>query len=469
MKTSIIWLRRNLRLDDNKVIAKALEVSEQIFFTFVFDSNILSHFPSKEDRRLSFIVAALELIDIELKKHGSGLIILYGDPENKIPELSAKLGVTHVFADEDFEPSSIKRDANIASILAKSGVKLQLVLDHLLIHPSKVAKADGSAYKVFTPYMRAYRSYISISDYCEYKYSFDGKLGKLGQEAFSKEKILEKAGYIYKEDDIWIPRNVLQVYDIFVKNKLHNYHNTRNNLAIRGSSKLSPYLRFGLISIRKCFKEALSIELNETWVNELIWREFYAYIMYHFPSSIENEFQEKYIGRIEWNNDPKIFEAFCAGKTGFPVVDAAVRQLVTTGWMHNRARMIVASFFTKNLFIDWRLGEKFFGQYLMDYDLASNVGGWQWSASTGTDAQPYFRVFNPMNQARDHDQEGEYIKTYVPELKSVPVPDIFDGSIIFSKYRIKDYPKPIVDYKESREYAISYFKNIDVIPAKAGI
>lgn len=461
MTNSIIWLRRVLRLDDNKVIKTALEKSNKVLFCFVFDSKILKYFPNKDDRRLSFIVEHLALINEELEKYGSSLTILYGDPAEEIPKLAQENQTTSVYVDDDFEPHSIVRDNKIESKLKEQGASFVRVLDHLVIHPKEILKSDHTPYKVFTPFMKAYREKLNDVDLAPIIYDFSARLIATTKINFNKEEILKKAGYNYKIDDLWHPEKVALSLSNFLDHKIGDYHLSRNMLSIKGSSKLSPYLRFGALSVRRLFREALELESHPSYVNELIWREFYAYIMYHFPCSVESEFQQKYIGKINWEYSEPAYQAFCLARTGFPVVDAAVSELLQTGWMHNRARMIVASFFTKNLFMDWRLGEKFFAQYLMDYDLASNVGGWQWTASTGTDAQPYFRVFNPIKQSETFDPDAIYIKYYLPILTRVDNKDIHDGEIIKSKYKISDYPAPIVDYKSTRAKAIEAFRSVD--------
>jgi deoxyribodipyrimidine photo-lyase len=458
MTCSIVWIRRIMRLEDNMIIEKALQESEKLVFVFVFDSLVLKNFKNPEDRRLSFITKTLESIDSKLAKIGAKIHILYGDPIEEIPVFAKKYNAKKIFTEKDFEPYALSRDKKISDSL--QGIcEVELILDHLLLDPSLILKDDGTAFKVFTPFMKAFRNKINNQILQNLEYSLENRVLREENSSFDLATILQKAGYNYIEDKIWKPEEVDEKYTSFLKNSLSIYHDARNNLYPSKTSKISPYLRFGQLSIRRAFRDAMEIENHPNFVNELIWREFYAYIMYHFPYSIEQEFQLKYRNKIDWKYNEINWQAFCAGKTGFPVVDAAIRQLLQTGWMHNRARMIVASFLTKNLFFDWRLGEKFFAEYLMDYELSSNVGGWQWTASTGTDAQPYFRVFNPISQAEKFDPTGEYIRKYVPELSLVKVPDIYDGEIIAKNYNTT-YPKPIVDYKSSREFAISNFKEI---------
>lgn len=486
---SIIWLRRSLRLDDNKVIEKATASGLQLVFVFVFDSLILKRFKNKQDRRLSFIISSLEIINNQLEEYGAKLFILYGDSREVIPNFAEKINATKIYTELDFEPLSIQRDEFIKEKLKENCDFIQ-ALDHLLIHPSDISKNDGSPFKVFTPFMKIFRNSIS-SDHLKYcSYNIKNKIAPfkeiveliyrdLNNSANSinikedknfikinifngdnKKDLLKIAGYEYYEDELWQPKDAKRnMYD-FIDSKLSTYHTNRNKLDIAGTSSISPFLRFGNISIRELFSLSIDNEVNPNYTNELIWREFYTYIIYYFPETINTEFQHKYRNNIKWKFDEKKWELFKQGNTGFPVVDAAVRQLVNTGWMHNRARMIVANFLTKNLFFDWRLGEDFFANYLMDYDLASNVGGWQWSASTGTDAAPYFRIFNPTLQGQRFDTSGDYVRKFVPELKEIPTSDIHNGEVIAEKYKISNYNAPIVDYKFTRDRAISYFKNM---------
>ncbi len=458
-KRSLIWLRRSLRIQENKVIEAALKNSEQVQICFIFDSSILSHFPNQKDRRLSFIANHIEWMNEELSPHNASVSILYGNADEEMLGFVQANQIDHVYCDMDFEPSSISRDKKIEESLGAINVGLTAILDHLLIHPTTIKKQDNTPYRVFTPFMKHFRSMLNNISIEDIKYTLDNKFIPSNHN-IHKTQMLERAGYTYVEDSIWHPSKADFTLEKFIQEKLNQYHLNRNLLFGDHTSTISPYLRFGALSIRKCFRNALLSEIHPSYVNELIWREFYAYIMFCFPDTIKFEFQEKYREKINWQYDEKLLMKFMNGNTGYPVVDAAIRQLLTTGWMHNRARMIVASFFTKNLFFNWRIGEEFFGQYLMDYDLASNVGGWQWTASTGTDAQPYFRVFNPVNQGRDFDKTGEYIKTFIPELRSVEVSDIHDPEILKVKYPGLQYPYPIVDYKKSREYAIHTFKEI---------
>lgn len=469
-KLNIVWLRRALRLEDNKVLFEALKYNLPVQIIFIFDSKILSRFSNKQDRRLSFIANSLVEIDKQLQKFGGSLKIFYGNSYEIITSLAREEMVADIFTEIDYESENYLRDQNISKQL---GAKFHQILDHLLINPEVILKNDGESYKVFTPYMNAVRKYINDNPIEIYKYDIAGRLkdlnlsdfkyGRLLESLLTAPYILKEIGYEYIEDDLWHPLKANDQLDIFLNEYLANYDTKRNFLAENGTSKISPYLRFGILSIRNCFYQSQSFYSNGAyiWQNELLWREFYAYIMCHFPDSITQEFQIKYRGTLTWNNDAIKLNAFKEGKTGFPIIDAAMRQMKVEGWMHNRARMIVASFLTKNLFMDWRIGEEIFAQHLMDYELSSNVGGWQWTASVGTDAQPYFRVFNPISQGEKFDTQGLYIKKYVPELAGIPAKIIHDPEKL-SKSGLKplNYPDPIIDLKLTRQKAIEAFKYI---------
>ncbi len=453
-KTSIIWLRRNLRLEDNLVISAALKKGHPLQFIFIFDPDILSRFTNPDDSRLSFIASALEGINAKLKTFGGNLLIFHDKPQNVIPKIAKEFTAENIFADEDFESQNIKRDLEVEANL--EGTKLHLICDHLLLHPSKTVKSDGTAFKVFTPFMRSFKAAIEPYHFMESKYDLEGKIAPLKTHT-DAGKILTQIGYNYNENKLWQVSDAKGRLDNFIKNKITHYATSRDFMDQDGTSAISPFLRFGIISIRQCYRKAWAEGNSTTWINELIWREFYASILYHFPDTINREFQTKYIN-FPWKKDADSLEKFTNAQTGFPIIDAAIKQLLTTGWMHNRARMIVASFFTKNLLLDWRLGEEFFAQHLMDYDLASNVGGWQWAASCGTDAQPYFRIFNPLLQSEKFDPEGRFIKKYLPELSTVSTKDIHDGAKIAANYSL-NYPRPMIDYPLSREMALKAFKD----------
>jgi deoxyribodipyrimidine photo-lyase len=442
---SLLWFRRDLRLEDNFSLFMALQSSSKIQPIFVFDENILARFKNPNDRRISFILDGLKYLNQQLLNKKSELLVFYGKPEVLIPRISQALRVKQVFAGKDYEPYGLSRDGLIAK-----QVDLQVYNDHFIIAPEKLLKDDKTPYKVFTPYLKKWLSLIGPLDYAEYTADDTERYANINEikNLLAKDNIvpinLEHGvpGYSYIQLKDWSLTNLESRFNNFIKTKLSNYTNDRNFLDIDGTSCISPFIRFGQISIRKCYREALKIKGSEQWVNELAWRDFYAMLLYHYPEIVSLEMQAQY-RNIKWSQDKELFAKFTAGETGYPIIDAAIRQLLSSGWMHNRARMIVASFMTKNLWLDWRLGEEFFAQHLMDYELSSNIGGWQWSASVGADAQPYFRIFNPALQAKRFDPSGNYVRKYL-------------GSPLFSG---KDYPA-IVNYEESRKKAIENFKKL---------
>lgn len=470
--TTLVWFRRDLRLHDHTALATALVGEGAVQPLFIFDPEILARFGNKDDRRLSFIAAALADLHTTLKKRGGGLLVLYGKPREIMPKLVGALDARQIVSAEDFEPATIARDAAVKKALPP-GVRFVQVLDHLLQHPKTMRKDDGAPYKVFTPYYKKWRASLhayalgecAVND--EARYADIGDSRQAAQQAglqvldphHGATALLAPVGYRYREDKSWGVTDAQDRLENFIKHHVRLYPTARDFIGKVGTSRLSPYLRHGLISIRECARAALEAGGGETWIKELGWREFYTSILYHFPQVLEHEFVETYRhGAIPWRHDRQLIEAFTSGRTGYPVVDAAIRELLTTGWMHNRARMIVASFATKHLLLDWRIGEEFFAQYLMDYELASNNGGWQWSASTGTDAQPYFRVFNPVLQSKKFDSKGAYIRQYLPELAGLDTKDIH--APWESLLKPQDYPAPIVDHAAARARAITVFKNV---------
>lgn len=468
---SLVWLRRDLRLHDHAALAEALKGEGRIQPVFVFDSGILERFSSKKDRRITFISSALWKMHTDLTEKNSGLLVVYGRAAVIVPILAKALRAKQLVCSEDFEPETRRRDAVVREALEKEGIAFTTVLDHLVFSPRDVRKADGTPYLIFTPYSKAWRAKLGRQRIEERK----AKLGADRLAEFSMaakaasdagltvidmergaEGIVRQVGYEYNPHPLWSAGDGAERLRGFIGRSINNYASSRDLVAEEGTSMLSPYLRHGLVSIREALRLAVEQEKAGAWINELIWREFYAMILYYFPESAQKEWQKKY-RELHWVENSEQWKAFAEGRTGFPIVDAAMRQLLETGWMHNRARMIVASFLTKDLHLDWRLGEEHFAQWLMDYELASNVGGWQWAASTGTDAVPYFRVFNPLAQSKKFDPAGEYIRRWVPELRHVKGEDIHQPSPLV---RLKDYPAPIVDHGRERLRALEMYKTV---------
>jgi deoxyribodipyrimidine photo-lyase len=470
MNLSLVWLRRDLRLSDHVPLALALAEPQPVQPVFVFDTEILARFANKRDRRVNFLARTLIDLHQTLKIRGGGMLVLHGAAKVAIPKLAVALKASAIYSAEDFEAATRARDGAVQRAIAPATRFVQAV-DHLLRAPTQILKDDGTTFKVFTPYYKRWLASLSDADSAEAvvkdagRYADFANITRQAEAAGLKrldldlglEAVLAAMGYEAVADELWPVAGIPARLSTFTKQKLTAYPVARDMMADAGTSRLSPYLRFGLISIRACLRAAQAAGGGEKWISELAWREFYAMILYHFPHTATQEFQEQYRGSIPWNGTGAAWDAFCVGKTGFPIVDAALRELLTTGWMHNRARMIVASFLTKDLLIDWRLGEEFFAQHLMDYEMASNVGGWQWAASTGTDAAPYFRVFNPLLQSKKFDGAGEYIRRYVPELAGLKDDEIHEPAAL-GLLRPASYPAPIVDHAAAKDRVIAAFK-----------
>jgi deoxyribodipyrimidine photo-lyase len=469
-------MRRDLRLHDNATLSAALKAGAPVQPVFVFDTDVLARFTNKKDRRLTFLMVTLQHLHAALQQRGGGLLVVHGSATQLIPQLAKLLGSPAVFAGEDHEPATRERDVKAAAILKEQGSELVLTADQFLLHPGdkSLLSKSGTAFKVFTPFKRNWQKVLPRDAFAEYEVQGNGcytdyahTTGVMRQAGISflnlSDKLANLLGQIgYEQADIsaWDPARAHQCLKNFASQGMKNYRERRNLPGDEGgTSRLSPYLRFGLLSSRECARVAVEVEqgIDGSWMNELIWREFYMMILFHFPETATQEFIPKYRG-LKWRNDEQEFQRWCEGKTGFPIIDAAMRQLLEIGWMHNRMRMVVASFLTKNLLIDWRWGEEYFAQHLMDYDLASNVGGWQWSASTGTDAQPYFRVFNPVSQGQTYDPESAYIRRYVPEVANLNDKEIHEPWN--SSSPPAGYPATMVDLKQTRAEAIAQFKRL---------
>ncbi len=421
--TTIFWFRRDLRLDDNAGLYHALKENKNVLPLFIFDSEILGLLDNPADARVEFIHATLQSIKSELESKGSSLLILYGNPV----EIFKKINPKAVYTNHDYEPYARKRDDEIQKILTSKNIPFTTYKDQVIFEKGEVVKADGTPYTVFTPYSKKWKAALS-------SYSLKSYPVKDYVNNFVKTKPLyfpSLSELNFKPSGIHFPERVIY------KSIVEKYHVNRNYPGIESTSRLSVHLRFGTVSIRKVVHFAKKI--NETWLNELIWRDFYHMILWHFPQVETNAFKPVY-DRIVWHNNEDEFAAWCKGQTGYPIVDAGMRELNTTGFMHNRVRMIVASFLTKHLLIDWRWGEAYFAKKLLDFDLAANNGGWQWAAGSGCDAAPYFRVFNPYIQTKKFDSDFIYIKKWVPEFES------------------KEYPTPIVDHAFARERVLSAYK-----------
>jgi deoxyribodipyrimidine photo-lyase len=425
---NIFWFRRDLRLEDNAGLYHALKSGLQVLPVFIFDREILDKLADKDDARVTFIHQALTELNKNLRNYGSSLLTKYNSPLIAFEQILNEFNVSEVFCNDDYEPYARKRDDEIAGLLKNHGIKFNSCKDHVIFEKDEILKDDGRPYTVFSPYKRKWLEKLAaefhFKAYPVLKYS-----GAFFQFPYSEIISLNEMGF--QENSIVLPGKVYQSI-------LANYADLRDYPAIAGTSQIGIHLRFGTLSIRELASEASS--QSQVWLSELIWRDFYSMILWHFPYSATQSFKKEF-DAIKWRNNEQEFEAWCEGKTGYPIVDAGMRQLKATGWMHNRVRMIVASFLCKHLLIDWRWGEAYFARKLLDYDMASNVGGWQWAAGTGNDAAPYFRVFSPDLQTKKFDPEGKYIKKWIPE---------FDDPF--------KYPQPIVEHKAARNRAILAFQ-----------
>ena len=423
---NIFWFRRDLRLEDNVGLFHALNSGKSVLPIFIFDETILDQL-SDDDSRVTFIHDQLEKIQISLKAVGKSLAVFHGKPIEIFSKLLSEIEVDIVFTNHDYEPYARKRDLELHQLLKSKSVAFKTSKDHLIFEKSEVVKDDGTPYVVYTPYSNKWKNNFNKSMLIHYK--SDELLDCISNHIYPF-LTLERIGF---------RRSQIKISDYDISSGLiDNYEATRNFPAVNKTSYLGIYLRFGAVSIRRMVSKALESS-NETFLKELIWREFFMQILWHFPHTANASFRSKY-DSIAWDNNEVLFQKWCEGKTGYPFVDAGMRELNATGHMHNRVRMIVASFLCKHLLIDWRWGETYFATKLLDYEQSSNVGNWQWAAGSGVDAAPYFRIFNPSEQIKKFDKNLVYIKKWIPELET------------------EDYPKPIVDHKEAREKCLKTYK-----------
>ena len=474
MPSALVWFRRDLRSFDHAALHHALRFAERVHCAFVFDTAILDVLPLRRDRRVEFIHASVAELDVALEAmarvagvQGAGLIVRRGHAEDEIPRLARELGVDKVFANRDYEPDAIVRDSRVAQALAGEGIGYEDFKDQVIFERDEVLTQAGKPFSVFTPYKNAWLKAVDaaqlkswpVEEYAAHLApkpvgeSLPG-LADIGFEPTNLGELQMPVGMSGGK----------RLFEDFAA-RIGRYKRARDFPAVKGVSYLSTHLRFGTVSIRQLAAHARAHggEGAETWLSELIWRDFYHQILWHHPQVVERAFRPEY-DAVKWDDAPALFAAWCEARTGYPIVDAAMRQLNQTGWMHNRLRMIVASFLTKDLGIDWRLGERYFATHLNDYDLAANNGGWQWAASTGCDAQPYVRIVNPVTQSEKFDPEGRFIRRYLPELARVPDKFIHApwtmGSIDQTACRTKigvDYPGPVVDHAMARERTLLRF------------
>ena len=425
-KISIFWFRRDLRLKDNHGLYQALESEKKVLPIFIFDEDILDLLENKSDKRVDFIVQGLQTLNSFLKSKNKGIKIFKGKPLEIYKKLTENYEIEAVYSNEDYEPYAIKRDQEIADFLASKNIAFHQFKDQVIFHKDEIVKADKKPYTVYTPYSKLWLNEFQKIDL--QGFPSEKKLDNLLDIPF-EELTIEDIGFQKTDLAFEVPEADLHI--------IKTYEETRNFPAVKGTTQLGVHLRFGTISVRKLAK--IAKENNLTFLKELIWREFFMQILYHFPKVVNHSFKSKY-DAIPWENNPEFLEKWKAGKTGFPIVDAGMRELNATGFMHNRVRMITASFLIKHLLTDWRIGEAYFAEKLMDYDLSANNGNWQWCASSGCDAAPYFRIFNPDEQQKKFDPDFKYIKKWIPE------------------FGTKYYPKPIVEHKKAREKVLKVYK-----------
>lgn len=426
-RLALFWARRDLRLHDNAGLYAALSSGLPVVPVFIFDEEILSGLQDKNDKRMSFIYAALLHMQTKIAEAGSTLDIRYGKPADVFKELLQDYRPAAVYTNRDYEPYAVQRDEAIRRLLTEHGTTFHAVKDQVIFEKSEVVKGDGLPYSVYTPYCKRWKATLTKEDLKAHP--SERHLDKFYKQKPLEVPSLERMGFVFDKSVSAIP----SVDKIIIR----HYHKTRDTPSVRGTTHLGIHLRFGTGSIRRLVATAL--ELNETFLGELIWREFFMQMLWHQPRLV-NEACKKEYDNINWRNNEEEFDRWCKGKTGYPIVDAGMRELNQTGFMHNRVRMIAASFLVKDLLIDWRWGEAYFARKLLDFELASNNGNWQWVAGCGCDAAPYFRVFNPALQAKKFDPQSKYIKTWVPEIESV------------------DYPRPVVAHDEAKERCLKAYK-----------
>ncbi len=471
--TSLCWFRRDLRAYDHAALHHALTQSRQVHCVFVFDTQILDRLPTRADRRVEFIWHSIAELQTALEKMGGGLVVLHGNAATEIPRLAQQLGVKAVFANHDYEPQAMQRDEAVAQVLREYGIDFHTSKDQVIFEKQEVLTQADKPFTVFTPYKNAWLKRLSDDDSAAYE--IEKHKGQFASPTQKSLPSLEQMGFSKTNITEYISCGMAGAQDLLNDFRRHisDYKQARDFPAVRGVSYLSVHLRFGTISVRELVRVALAERSAgaDCWLAELIWREFYFNILHHFPHVTERAFRPEY-DAIAWDNRAEFFAAWCEGRTGYPIVDAAMRQINQTGYMHNRLRMIVASFLTKDLHIDWRWGEKYFADHLTDFDLSANNGGWQWAASTGCDAQPYFRIFNPVTQSARFDADARFIRKYIPELahcdnQRIHAPwlmtllDQQAAGVIIGK----DYPQPVVDHAAARVKTLAIYGTVKNRPS----
>ena len=480
----LVWLRRDLRSDDHRALSEALADGQRVWCVFVFDREILDALPTRSDRRVEFIWDSLVELDATLRAAGGGLIVLHAHARDAIAQLAARLGVDAVYANHDYEPQAVARDAQVAQALARDGRLWCSFKDQVIFEKAEVLTGAGKPFSVFTPYRNAWRRRLTEADIAECPVHFDGRLAPppaqpdaaIGYAAVGVPSLQDIGFQTTNLSELKIPTGASgaeRLFDEF-QSRIGDYQRSRDFPAVRGPSYLSVHLRFGTIALRRLVRFALQVERAEpaaadgarTWLSELIWRDFYFQILHHNPHVAGSAFRPEY-DAIRWEEGKHadaLFAAWCEARTGYPLVDAAMAQLNHSGYMHNRLRMVTASFLVKDLGIDWRRGEAYFAAQLNDFDLAANNGGWQWASSTGCDAQPWFRIFNPVTQSEKFDARGSFIRRYQPQLAALP-DKLIHAPWLASPLELaaagvelgSNTPRPVVDHAQARERTLARY------------
>jgi deoxyribodipyrimidine photo-lyase len=466
LDSALVWFRRDLRTHDHAALYHACKAACRVHCVFVFDTEILDALENRADRRVEFIWESVAELRASLERLGGGLTVLHGRARTEVPALARSLGVQAVFANHDYEPAAIERDSAVAHALARDGRELRSFKDQVVFEKDEVLTRDARPFSVFTPYKKAW---LEKADEFYFKaYPVERYASALAPSHGSSLPDLEAMSFRRTNlQELRLPTGMSGARVLFddFRDRMAHYHERRDYPAVKGPSYLSVHLRFGTISVREIARAAWSArsEGAATWLSELIWRDFYFMILHHHPRVVDHAFKPE-LDAIPFPNDERLFRAWCEARTGYPLVDAAMRQINQSGYMHNRLRMITASFLVKDLHVDWRWGERYFARNLNDFDLAANNGGWHWAASSGCDAQPYFRIFNPVTQSQRFDPGGRFIRSYLPELARVPdrhihAPWLMDAA---EQERCgvaigKDYPAPVVDHARARKVALELY------------
>ena len=471
---ALVWFRRDLRLDDNAALSRALEEAKSVYCVFVFDTEILDVLPGKTDRRVEFIWRSLQALKAELVASGGELHVLHGRAREAIPALAVRLDIQAVYANHDYEPAAVARDDDVGGRLAAQRCAWHTFKDQVIFEKSEILNAQGRPYVVFTPYKKAWLTRLGRGDADSHRVmDRTSALAKLSNQPMPE---LEEIGFARTNlSQLGIPTGTSgakALFDNFL-GRIGDYAQLRDYPAAAGPSMLSVHLRFGTISIRRLVRTAIQLDADSgtrvgagTWLSELIWREFYFSILHHFPHVVGGAFRQEY-DALQFENRESHFHSWREARTGYPLVDAAMRQINSTGYMHNRLRMIAASFLVKDLHVDWKWGERYFAYNLNDYDLSANNGGWQWCASTGCDAQPWFRIFNPVTQSKKFDPNGAFIRSQLPELAEVPEKYLHEPWTMPPEVQRasrcvigRTYPGPIVDHAAARKKALAIYSAV---------